>query len=318
MLKIENLYSKAGNFRLQDISLSVKQGEYIVLAGPSGAGKTVLLETIAGLRKAEKGKIWYNGNDITKAGAGKRPFTLLFQDLALFPHLKVSENISYAVHDRKTASKTLKELAAHFSVTPHLDKRPHELSGGERQRIALARAMACAPEILLLDEPLSSLDNYLKKEIMQLLFRVNQDGQTIIHVTHDVKEAINLADRTGIVQNGMLRQFGTTTDILNKPGDRFTAAFAGVENIIDISRLTVPENEFPAGISWIGFNSSNIIFENPGSDCIRFSGKLLKRPSGKSWLQTPAGFISIKENITRYKSKEMTVFVRKEDILFLK
>ncbi|MDP4291527.1 MAG: ATP-binding cassette domain-containing protein, partial [Bacteroidota bacterium] len=178
MLEIRNICYQTGNFDLDHISFSVEQGEYFVLLGPSGAGKSVLLELIAGLTYADNGQILFDGKDFTFAPAWKRPFGLVFQDLALFPHLNVFDNIAYPLkRDKRTKesiNQRVEELSHELEIAHLLERKPDTLSGGEQQRVALARTLALKPSVLLLDEPLSAMDVSLQYELRSLLRMINK------------------------------------------------------------------------------------------------------------------------------------------------
>lgn len=312
MLELKNISVQLPQFSLKNISFRVEKGDYTILAGPSGAGKTMLLETLAGFRKLESGEILYMGVDISGKPADKRPLSLLFQDLALFPHLSVAENIGYAISDKRRKKQRIKEIAHQMNVEKHLGKAVHKTSGGEKQRIALARALAAEPDILLLDEPLSSLDRLLKSELMQLLYQINQQGQTIIHVTHDAKEAFELADKAGILKEGRLERFDVANKILEKPGDRFTAAFLGFDNIL-ASEKTATDTK---GADYMAFRSLDISFQQIDNS-MAFSGNIIHRASGCHWLETSAGLIKLPE-IGAEPLTESRVFVPLDKICWLK
>ncbi|MFO8021571.1 MAG: ATP-binding cassette domain-containing protein [Perlabentimonas sp.] len=239
MLNIQNLNKEYGEFSLKSINLNVKQGEYFILLGPSGAGKSVVLELIAGFIKPDSGTIMLNERDITHLNIQNRSVGLVFQDLALFPHLSVRQNISYPLQ-RKGLSKheinrRVIELANNLSISHLLRRFPPTLSGGEQQRVALARTLALQPNILLLDEPLSSLDVERKAEIRKLLREINRQGQTIVHVTHDYEEAIALANRIAVMHNGEIEQTGTPQEVFSKPASSFVAGFGGIRNFFEVN-----------------------------------------------------------------------------------
>ncbi len=197
VLEIDNLTSKAGDFVFGPLSLSLDRGDYLAVFGPSGSGKSLFLELIAGIRTQQKGKIIIDGTDFSNAPARKRPVAMLFQDYALFPHLNVYHNIVFPLKMRgleKAAHKErVDELSEYLSIGHLLKRDTLNLSGGERQRVALARAIASKPMILLLDEPLSALDHHLRSDAIELLKKVNKPGITIIHVTHNREEIEELA-----------------------------------------------------------------------------------------------------------------------------
>ena len=197
MLELKSLIYSVGTFSLPPVNLTVEEGSYTMLTGPSGSGKSVLLELIAGLRKPCGGAIWLDGVPIDSLPPAGRSVGLLFQDYALFPHLSVSQNIGYALKLRQLPKEEIRSevemLAQKFEIRSLLHRFPDTLSGGERQRVALARTLIVRPRLLLLDEPLSALDAPLRSASRAFLKQINLSGQTIIHVTHDAQEKEELA-----------------------------------------------------------------------------------------------------------------------------
>lgn len=254
MLSIKALSKKIGSFALKEVSFSVDTGGYFVLLGMSGSGKTMLLEIIAGIRKPDSGQIFIDGQDMTDVRANKRGIGLVFQDNVIFPHLNVKKNIAYPLVGKGFTksdihSRVLK-WAETINITNLLDRKPAGLSGGEIRRVALARTLAMEPRILLLDEPLSSLDVLIQYDMMQLLKKLNLSGQTIIHVTHDYNEAFSLGNKLAVINNGIIEQTGTPAEVFIKPASRFVAALAGIRNyysciesesIGELTRLTIKE-----------------------------------------------------------------------------
>lgn len=226
---------------MHDISLNVTNGEYFVLLGESGAGKTMLLEIIAGLRKADKGSIVFNGQEISCIRANKRGIGLVFQDNAIFPHLNVEKNIAYSLHGKGfTKSEILSRVlkwAETMNIENLLNRKTSGLSGGELRRVALARTLAMEPAILLLDEPLSSLDILIQYDMIRLLKKLNKGGQTIIHVTHDFNEAYSLADTLAIINSGTIEQTGPPPEVFINPASRFVSALAGIRNFFTCTDL---------------------------------------------------------------------------------
>ncbi|MBN1251206.1 MAG: ABC transporter ATP-binding protein [Bacteroidales bacterium] len=230
MLKIKNISKKYKNFALKDISFEVKKGDYFILLGNSGSGKSLLLELIAGLINANSGKIFLNDKDITNYKIQNRKIGLVFQDYALFPHFTVKENLLFPIKNKKTRIEKVNEIADLLNITHILHRFPEKLSGGEAQRVALGRTLITNPEILLLDEPLSSLDVQLRSGLRHLLKKINQNGQTIIHVTHDYDEAIALASKVAVIDNGKIIQQGDTDSVFKNPSSEFIANFIGLKN----------------------------------------------------------------------------------------
>ncbi len=241
-LELKSVRKRLGSFVLQEMDLTVKEGEYFVLLGPSGVGKTVLLEMIAGLLHPDAGKIRWRNRVITNRPPEQRGFAIMYQDYALFPHMTVFQNIVYGLRSRGAPKDELRTrvnaMADQLNILPLLDRMPETLSGGEQQRVALARALVIAPELLLLDEPLSAVDLRLRRHLRSELKRIQQDsGTTFVHVTHDVHEAIMLGHRIGAMLDGRLRQIGTPAEIFRKPTDREVAAFLGMRNIFAATTL---------------------------------------------------------------------------------
>lgn len=208
MLKVDNLTYSTGDFRLGPLSFSIEKGDYLAVFGPSGAGKSMLLELIAGLRFPDSGSISVHSNNYTNIEARHRPVGMLFQDYALFPHMTVFENIAYSLYLKKqrkeNIEKRVQELAEYFSIDRLLKRETDGLSGGEKQRVALARAIAYEPLVLLLDEPLSALDDELREEAAGTLASLKKSGQTIIHVTHNRSEVRELATKNIYLSKGII------------------------------------------------------------------------------------------------------------------
>jgi molybdopterin-binding protein len=234
MLELRDISKKYGDFSLDGISLEVKKGDYFVVLGVSGAGKSLLLEMIAGLVIPDNGTIVINGKDITRERIQDRHVGLVFQDHAIFPHLTVRENIGYGLRNKKITKEEIRRrtgtLAQQMTITMLLERRPATLSGGELQRVALARTLASDPTLLLLDEPLASLDVQIRSGLRRLLRQIHQNGQTIIHVTHDYEEAISLATRIAVLHEGKIVQSGTADEVFHRPRSEFVAHFIGIRN----------------------------------------------------------------------------------------
>jgi len=238
MMDLENISKHYPGFSLNHIDLHIRPGEYFVLLGRSGSGKSMLLQLIAGFRKADSGKIWVRGREITFERIQHRNVILMHQDTNLFPHLSVFDNIAYPLRCRKVPRRELsarvEELAGVVAVSDLLHRYPGGLSGGEAQRVALARALAVQPDILLLDEPLAALDVQLHAEMMSLLYKIHQRGQTVLHVTHDYDEAVSLADRLAVIDNGMIMQSGTARELEEAPQSAFVARLTGIRNFYKV------------------------------------------------------------------------------------
>ncbi len=236
MIELRDLCVDLGEFKLDEINLSVKKGEYIVIMGPSGAGKTLLLQTILGIVKPRKGRVIIDGRNATELPPEKRNLSYVPQNYALFPHMTVYDNIAFGLRIRGYKDleifSNVREVSEIMGIKYLLQRKPSKLSGGEQQRVALARALVVEPRALLLDEPLSALDKVIKSELQRFLKKIHSKiGFTAIHVTHDFLEASYLADRMAIMYDGKIVRAGTLDDIITYPRDRRVARFVGGENI---------------------------------------------------------------------------------------
>jgi molybdopterin-binding protein len=234
MLSVENLSLQVGNFNLSDISFKVDKGDYFVLLGISGAGKSLLLESIAGLIEINSGNIFLREKNIFDEKIQNRNISIVYQSSDLFPHMTVFENIAYPLNCKKESNIKEKVLKAayHAGIADKLDRKPETLSGGEYQRAAIARSLAAGNDIFFLDEPLSSLDSKSKSELRALLRKINRSGITIIHVTHDYEEAVSLANKIGIIENGKLTHVAAPEEIFKHPKSEFVAKFIGTKNFM--------------------------------------------------------------------------------------
>ena len=235
MLEISALALTLGGFRFTDLSVSVADGEYCIILGPTGAGKTILLETIAGIHRPGKGRIVLDGTDITDAPPERRGIGMVYQDYMLFPHMTVRENIGFGLRQRDVPKAERDviagSIAERLSIAHLLDRYPATLSGGEQQRTAIARALVLRPRVLLLDEPLSALDTVtrdrLRREIKEIHART---GIMILHITHHFEDIYALADRVVVMKDGAVAQEGPPETILRKPASDFIANFTGADN----------------------------------------------------------------------------------------
>ena len=227
-----------GELVLDNISLDIKDKEFVTLLGPSGCGKTTTLRLIGGFEKADQGEIFFDGEEISELPPYKRNVNTVFQKYALFPHLNVFENIAFGLrlarvpNDEVTAR--VQEMLALVSLKGFEKKNVNLLSGGQQQRVAIARALVNKPRVLLLDEPLGALDLKLRKDMQAELKKIQQaTGITFIYVTHDQEEALSMSDTVVVMQNGKIQQIGSPTDIYNEPENAFVADFIGESNILD-------------------------------------------------------------------------------------
>lgn len=231
MIRIEQLSFAVGSFALRDVWLHVRPGEYFVLLGPSGSGKTLLLECICGLGRIGSGRIWIDGREVTHLEPRHRGVGYVPQDYALFPHLSVRRNVAFG--KRNPASRQVAQLLRTVGVAQLADRFPGKLSGGEKQRVALARALAVEPRVLMLDEPVSALDEQTRDSLCRELKRLQRTTRTtIIHVCHNFAEMLLVADRVGIIQQGRILQVGTTRELLERPIDSRVARFVQAGNLL--------------------------------------------------------------------------------------
>lgn len=290
MLKVEQLSKQLGDFTLRNVSFNVTEGEYFVLLGASGVGKTVLLEAITGILPIDSGSVTLDDRDITYEKIQKRDIRLVYQDQALFPHCTVRQNIAYGLtarnHKRTEINSRVNALAEEVEVTHLLERKPATLSGGEAQRVALARALAMQPKCLLLDEPLSSLDIGSRSEMRALLRRINRKQFTMIHVTHDYEEAISLAKRVGIMENGKIVQVDTPQQIFKHPKSEFVARFIGIRNFFPGELIKDSQSHDTSAIFMTsGLQFSVLSDEEPGEGNVIFRSQdvtIAMRPSSSS------------------------------------
>jgi molybdopterin-binding protein len=236
-MRIESLSITLGEFSVRDVSLEIKSNEYFIILGPTGAGKTVLLETIAGIHSPDSGRIFLGNREITSTEPRLRNIGMVYQDYMLFPHLTVADNIAFGLHQRKIPldkqHALVEKMSSLLEINHLLTRYPGSLSGGEQQRAALARALVLEPEILLLDEPMSALDGRTRERMRMELSRIQKlTGITLIQITHHFEDVFTLADRIAIMREGRVVQVGETSHVFLHPADTFVAEFLGIGNII--------------------------------------------------------------------------------------
>jgi len=299
MLRVRNLGKDLRDFSVSNVSFDVDDGDYFVLLGASGVGKSVLLELLAGLTMPDEGNIEWDGIDITRERIQHRRMGLVYQDQALFPHMTVHQNLAYGLRHRKMRPRDLQErvldLARSVNVSELLHRYPGTLSGGESQRVALARTLATNPRCLLLDEPLSSLDTQSRSDLQALLRSLHRKGHTVIHVTHEYKEAMALASHVAIMENGTITQTGSPSEVFHQPKSEFVARFVGIRNSFEgqfeaaadgdtLSTFTTRGLKFrilsdaPSGTGFMVFRSEDLVVSRSRNDSSAqncFEGKIV-------------------------------------------
>jgi molybdate/tungstate transport system ATP-binding protein len=282
-LTVGDLRGKGRSFSLRDVTFSVSEGEYFVLLGKSGSGKTLLLETLCGLNRAESGRISIGDLDVTDLEPRRRGIGYLPQDYALFPHLTVYRNVAYGLFGRDLGGEDRTEkttrLLKEMGIDDLADRHPEGLSGGEKQRVALARAMAVDPRLLVLDEPVSALDEQTRDSLCRRLKQFQRSrGTTSLHVCHNFNEMLQVADRVAVMANGTIVQTGTPQDILQRPTS------------VDVARLAQPGNLFTEGVS-ATHRDGRVWLQLPGKV------EIAAAPQGKKQSHALAAVMIREENI---------------------
>jgi multiple sugar transport system ATP-binding protein len=253
---------------VSDVDLTIADGEFVVLLGPTGAGKTTTLRLVAGLERPDAGKVLIAGNDVTAETPAARDVTFVFQQYSLYPHLTVYENLAFPLRsparrvEESEVKRRVEATARLVRIDHKLESRATQLSGGEMQRVAIGRALVRQPAIYLMDEPLSSLDAKLRAEMRLELKRIQRElGATLLYVTHDQTEAMTMADRIGILRAGELVQIGTPREIYTAPRNTYVAARLGHPSINLLPRGLLPDAELPAGATTVGARTEHLRIE---------------------------------------------------------
>ncbi len=245
-VEIKNLGVKLGSFELKNINLKVNKGEFLSVIGRSGSGKTVLLESIAGLHKT-KGEIWLDNKNITSIPPQKRGIGIVYQDYMLFPNMSVKKNILYPslFHKNTNTQVLFDEIVSFMGISNILKRKIHNLSGGEKQKVAIARALLSNPELLLLDEPLNAVDLTFKLSFMEFLKDLHRRYElTVLYVTHNIKEALFFSDRCVVMLNGEICQDGSIKELFKHPSSKRVANFLGFKNILPLSLLKMGTHDY--------------------------------------------------------------------------
>lgn len=239
LISFQNVTKRFGDFvAIDDLTLDIFPGEFFALLGPSGCGKTTLMRMLAGFEKPSEGRIFLNGEDLTGTPANKRQANMMFQSYALFPHMSVWENIAFGLKrdnlPKDQVSARVDEMLRLVQLEKFGQRKPDQISGGQRQRVALARSLAKAPKVLLLDEPLGALDKKLRQATQFELVDIQErTGTTFLIVTHDQEEAMTVSTRIAVMDDGLIRQIATPGDLYERPNSRYVADFIGDVNLIE-------------------------------------------------------------------------------------
>jgi multiple sugar transport system ATP-binding protein len=286
-LQLQGVEKLFGEHRvIKGIDLAINQGEFVVFVGPSGCGKSTLLRLIAGLENIDGGSLQLDGRDITKLPSSKRDLAMVFQSYALYPHMSVYENMSFALKlakaDPAVIADKVGRAAKILNLTSYLERTPKELSGGQRQRVAIGRAIVRAPKVFLFDEPLSNLDAALRGQTRIEIAKLHRDlGATTIYVTHDQVEAMTLADRVVVLREGQIEQVGTPLELYDRPANQFVAQFIGTPQMNVIAATNLPALEAVCGLpvpagGFVGLRPENVMLHPPGQGMLQGSVDLVE------------------------------------------
>jgi multiple sugar transport system ATP-binding protein len=301
-LNLKHVEKKFGDLRvIKGIDLEIKQGEFVVFVGPSGCGKSTLLRLIAGLENTDGGSLHLDGRDITHLPSSKRDLAMVFQSYALYPHMSVFENMSFALKlanvDPAVIQDKVSRAAKILNLTDYLERTPKELSGGQRQRVAIGRAIVRAPKVFLFDEPLSNLDAALRGQTRIEIAKLHRDlGATTIYVTHDQVEAMTLADRVVVLRDGQIEQVGTPLELYDRPANQFVAQFIGTPqmNVVAAAKLPgladAPGMHAPAD-GYVGLRPENITLLPAGQGQLQAKVELIEALGAETliYVSTPQG-----------------------------
>ena len=285
---VEKFFAK--HRAIKGIDLDIQQGEFVVFVGPSGCGKSTLLRLIAGLEPMDGGSLHLEGRDITDLPSAKRDLAMVFQSYALYPHMSVFDNMSFALKLAHVAPEIIRAKVEHaarvLDLSAYLQRTPKELSGGQRQRVAIGRAIVRAPKVFLFDEPLSNLDAALRGQTRVEIAKLHRElGATTIYVTHDQVEAMTLADRVVVLRDGQIEQVGSPLDLYDRPANQFVAQFIGTPQMNMLAADPLPQlstlfagvgiSALPAG-GFIGLRPENVRLQPAGQGQIQATVQLVE------------------------------------------
>lgn len=318
-LQLKGIEKFFGEHRaIKGIDLDIQQGEFVVFVGPSGCGKSTLLRLIAGLERIDGGQLTLDGKNITHLPSSKRDLAMVFQSYALYPHMSVYENMSFALKLAKVDAKVIDEkvhnAARILNLTPYLQRTPKELSGGQRQRVAIGRAIVRAPKVFLFDEPLSNLDAALRGQTRVEIAKLHRDlGATTIYVTHDQVEAMTLADRVVVLRDGVIEQVGTPLELYDRPANQFVAQFIGTPqmNVVPLKQLPpLVQHQAPADAvgGAIGLRPESVTVQATGQTPVNGTVDLVEALGAETliYVSTPSGaqFVARQNERTRLHAGE--------------
>jgi multiple sugar transport system ATP-binding protein len=297
-LQLRGVEKQFGNVRtIKGIDLAIERGEFVVFVGPSGCGKSTLLRLIAGLETIDRGSLTLDGRDITHLPSAKRDLAMVFQSYALYPHMTVAENMSFALRlakeDAATIDRKVSRAAEILNLKPYLDRLPKALSGGQRQRVAIGRAIVRAPKVFLFDEPLSNLDAALRGQTRVEIAKLHRElGATTIYVTHDQVEAMTLADRVVVLRDGAIEQVGSPLELYDRPANRFVAQFIGTPqmNVVASQELPMSAERAPQA-AFVGVRPEDLKLADAGRGQIAARIELVEALGSETllYLQTQRG-----------------------------
>ncbi|MEY5100814.1 MAG: hypothetical protein RJA36_3533 [Pseudomonadota bacterium] len=311
-LQLQGIEKYFGEHRaIKGVDLSIEKGEFVVFVGPSGCGKSTLLRLIAGLETIDGGKLSLDGREITKLPSSKRDLAMVFQSYALYPHMSVYENMSFALKLAKAPAELIKEkverAAKILNLTSYLQRTPKELSGGQRQRVAIGRAIVRSPKVFLFDEPLSNLDAALRGQTRVEIAKLHRElGATTIYVTHDQVEAMTLADRVVVLRDGQIEQVGSPLELYDRPANQFVAQFIGTPQMNVTPLAKMPQSvcdQAPADAAGgaIGLRPESVTLLQPGQGQLDGVVELVEALGAETliYVGTPAGAQLVARQNTR-------------------
>ncbi len=298
--KVDKYYGK--HHAIKGVDLNINPGEFIVFVGPSGCGKSTLLRMIAGLEEINGGTLTLDGRDITHIPSSQRDLAMVFQSYALYPHMTVEDNMSFALRlakvDPDEIDKKVSKAAEKLDLTQYLKRTPKELSGGQRQRVAIGRAIVRQPKVFLFDEPLSNLDAALRGQTRVEIARLHVElGATTIYVTHDQVEAMTLADRVVVLRDGYIEQVGSPLELYDKPANKFVAQFIGMPQMNVMTATQIPHT--PSGVSEVGVRPEHIDLVSSADGTLSGNVELVESLGNETLIHVNVGSKSGKPVIVR-------------------